>query len=209
MTYLLAIRRLHFEINKWVVLDENTGLIRLIPVYQILYCRLDVGWNSNIFDRESISHGPTSLKIVVLLGTLLKMTFKVTVTFNITWLLTSQRLLMSQYVPKSLNLSQKSQNVPKSLKKSHTSKTVPKVSKSFKRLKKSQNECNLTVKHWKPFQSRFERFLPFMVSYIRIFAKIIWRLWMTASCIYCWYFKAYMKWTSYQGRQDKMVCKEP
>ena len=76
MTYLLGIRRLHFEINKWVVLDENTGLIRLIPVYQILYCRLDVGWNSNIFDRESISHlhGHTSLKIVVLLGTLLKVT---------------------------------------------------------------------------------------------------------------------------------------
>ena len=39
-----------------------------------------------IFDRESISHGPTSLKIVVVVvvGTLLKVTFNVTVTFNIT-----------------------------------------------------------------------------------------------------------------------------
>ena len=74
---------------------------------------------SPIFDRESISHGPTSLKIVVvvvLLGTLLKVTFNVTAQFSF-----AQK---SQNVPKSLKKFQKSQKSPKSL------KTSPKVSNS-------------------------------------------------------------------------------
>ena len=85
-----------------------------------------------VFDRESISHGPTSLKIVVvLLGTLLKVTFfNVTLQFFISSKV-SKRPQKSQKVPKVSKKSQKSQNVPKSIKKSQTSQTVPKVSKKF------------------------------------------------------------------------------
>ena len=71
------------------------------------------------FDRESISHGPASLKIVVLLlvGTLLNVTLNITVTFKM-----SQSLLTSQhnlYFLKSLKRPQKSQT-------SQTYQTVPK-----------------------------------------------------------------------------------
>ena len=54
----------------------------------------------------------------------------------------------------------------------------------------------------------FERFLPFLVSYIPIGVPKIRRLWMTASCIYCWYFKAYIL-SEPVIKVDKMVCKDP
>ena len=81
------------------------------------------------FDRESISHGPTSLKIVVVvvgdLKTLLKVTFDVTVTSNVTVTFNVTVLIL---------LSKKS---PKDFE----------VSKSHQSLKKSQNVSNLTVLH--------------------------------------------------------------
>ena len=54
----------------------------------------------------------------------------------------------------------------------------------------------------------FERFLPFLVSYIPIGVPKIRRPWMTASCIYCWYFKAYIL-SEPVIKVDKMVCKDP
>ena len=81
------------------------------------------------------------------------------------WLLTSQWLLMSQYnfyFLKSLKTSQKVSKSPKRLKTSpkiskspKSLKRSPKDSKGPKSFKKFQNVSNLTVKHWKPFQSRF------------------------------------------------------
>ena len=107
------------------------------------------GFTYMFFDRESISHGPTSLKIVVLLlllGTLLKVSFNVTVQF-----LFPQK---SQNVPKSLKKVLKVSKSPKSLKTSPKVSTSPKrlkqsrkSQKSFKCLKKYQNVSNLTVKH--------------------------------------------------------------
>ena len=66
-------------------------------------------FRQTFFDRESISHGPTSWKIVVVVGdlrTLLKVTFNVTVLILI--LNKSPKDLKSQKVPESL---EKSQNV--------------------------------------------------------------------------------------------------
>ena len=76
------------------------------------------------FDRESISHGPASLKIVVVLlvGTLLNVTLNITVTFKM-----SQSLLTSQhnfYFLKSLKRPQKS---PKVSKRPQKSQKVPNV----------------------------------------------------------------------------------
>ena len=84
-----------------------------------------------VFDREKISHGPTSLKIVVVVvvGTLLKVTFNVTVTFNIT---VTFNVTATFNVTVQFLFPQKSQNVPKSL------KTSAKVSNSPKRFQTSQ-----------------------------------------------------------------------
>ena len=113
------------QFNTFVILDFAKKIQNKIHRYNFgHFWRENSNYDFGIFDRESISHGPTSLKIV---ATFLRVTFNVTVQFL---------------------FPQKSQNVLKSL-------TVPKVSKSLKRLKKSQNVPNFTVKHWKPLQSRY------------------------------------------------------
>ena len=78
----------------------------------------------SVFDRESISHGPTSLKIVVVgdLIPLVKVTFNVTVTYNVT-------------VTFNVTVAF---NVFKILKKSRKSQKVPKVPKGFKKSQKHQ-----------------------------------------------------------------------
>ena len=89
-----------------------------------------------IFDRESISHGPTSLKIVVVVvGTLLKVTFNVTVTFNIT---VAFNITVTFNVTVQLLVPQKSQNVPKCLKKSQKCQTIQHFSNNSKSLKRFQ-----------------------------------------------------------------------
>ena len=72
---------------------------------------------------RELSHGPTSLKIVVGdLIPLFKVTFNVTVTYNVT-------------VTFDITVAF---NVLKSLKKSRKSQKVPKVPKSFKKSQKHQ-----------------------------------------------------------------------
>ena len=75
-----------------------------------------------VFDRESISHGPTSLKIVVVvvvvgdLKTLLKVTFNVTVKSNVTVTFNVTVLMLKS--PQKTSKSQKVIKVSKSPKKS-------------------------------------------------------------------------------------------